>query len=455
MPPRAAAVPNSYQSLLCLARVLVLVVLMGVSGSAPAGAQQHDHAASTDSAEAHAPTPTLCLICPSGREGVNTAWQPDTADTHGHGHQVGAWTLRGHAQVAVAYTSEGGPRGGEATYAPGFLMANAQRRAGRGVFGVQTMWTLEPTMGRRGYPLLAQTGETADGITALVDRQHPHDLPMELAVTYAVPFSGDRSAFIYAAAVGAPALGPPAFMHRRSGRRLPTAPITHHWFDASHVSFGVLTAGVAISPKAQIEVSGFRGREPDQHRWGFERPKIDSFSARLSVNPSSTMALQASAGVLHDAEQLHPGSDTSRMTVSLMYSPRWRKVQLDVTSGWGRNKRTSTPIRSAEGLYLLHGGVSQALLAEATLQFWTRHAIMSRVERVQKDELFVLSDPRHGRAYPVSRASLGYAFDVLHAGSVKVGIGGAAAWTFVNRDLRPDYGGSPRSAQVFIDLRTH
>ena len=49
------------------------------------------------------------------------------------------------------------------------------------------MLSLDPLMGPAGYPLLLQTGETANGVTPLIDRQHPHDLFMELAGVYSQP----------------------------------------------------------------------------------------------------------------------------------------------------------------------------------------------------------------------------------------------------------------------------
>src|SRR5690606_7681520 len=104
-----------------------------------------------------------------------------------------------------------------------------RRSAAGGVFGVRTMFSLDPLMGARGYPLLGQSGETADGLTPLADRQHPHDFVMELAATYERELASGATASLYVAAVGEPALGPPAFMHRPSGRLLPIAPITHHW----------------------------------------------------------------------------------------------------------------------------------------------------------------------------------------------------------------------------------
>jgi hypothetical protein len=174
--------------------------------------------------------------------------------------------------------------------------------------------------------LLLQTGETADGVTPLIDRQHPHHFPMDLAATYARALADQRGFYVYAALAGSPALGPPAYMHRASASRLPTSPITHHWFDATHITYGVLTLGFIASPKVKLEGSAFRGREPDERRWGFERPSLDSFSFRLSINPASSLALQVSAGQLKEPEQLHPGADVVRMTASGMYSRRWRRV---------------------------------------------------------------------------------------------------------------------------------
>src|SRR5687768_2320289 len=135
------------------------------------------------------------------------------------------------------------------------------------------MVSLEPaTIGKRGYPLIGQTGETADGKTHLIDRQHPHDLFMELAATYSRNISDTASVFLYVGLPGEPALGPPAFMHRTSGVDNPEAPITHHWLDSTHITFGVVTAGVVVN-NWKLEASAFRGREPDQHRFDIEPPK--------------------------------------------------------------------------------------------------------------------------------------------------------------------------------------
>ena len=149
------------------------------------------------------------------------------------------------------------------------------------------MLSLDPAMGKGGYPLLLQTGETADGHEHLVDRQHPHDAFMELSASYSHPLGETGAAYIYAGLPGEPALGPSAFMHRFSGMDNPESPITHHWLDSTHVTFGVATVGYSWHDKMKLEGSLFTGREPDQSRWDIETPKLDSWSVRASWNPSS------------------------------------------------------------------------------------------------------------------------------------------------------------------------
>jgi hypothetical protein len=136
-------------------------------------------------------------------------------------------------------------------------------------------------MGKRGYPLLLQTGETADGRTPLVDRQHPHDFFMELSASYRLPLSQDSALSAYFGWPGEPALGPPAPDHRFSGAEILETPISHHWLDSTHVSFGVATLGYSWR-NWRIEESLFNGREPDQNRWNIESGKFDSTSIRLS-----------------------------------------------------------------------------------------------------------------------------------------------------------------------------
>ena len=59
--------------------------------------------------------------------------------------------------------------------------------------------------------------------------------------------------------------GPSRFPHRASAIANPVAPIAHHWLDATHITFGVITAGV-YDRRWKGELSLFNGREPDERR---------------------------------------------------------------------------------------------------------------------------------------------------------------------------------------------
>jgi hypothetical protein len=299
------------------------------------------------------------------------------------------------------------------------------------------MLSLEPaTVGMAGYPLLLQSGETADGVTPLIDRQHPHDLFMELAGSWSVAWA-DRSLFVYAGLPGEPALGPPAFMHRFSGANLPAAPITHHWLDSSHITYGVVTGGV-VAGGAKFEASAFRGREPDEHRWNIEAPKLDSYSFRLSFNPATHWALQASYGRLHSPEQLEPDVDQDRLTASAIADGAWGDEghwQGMLAFGQDRNRP---------------GHTLNAFTAEGALAFGHGHTAFARIEQVEKDELFLGPDPLAGRVLDVGAFTAGYRFDFLRVEHASLGLGGAGTWSWVPADARAAYGDHPLSALVYL-----
>ena len=197
---------------------------------------------------------------PVTRESSGTSWQPDASPHEGINAMVGEWSTMTHGFANLIYDRQGGQRGDTKTFSTSMLMMMGQRPLGEGTLGLRGMVSLDPLMGKRGYPLLLQTGETANG-APLVDRQHPHDLFMELSASYSRPLSDRSSVFAYAGLPGEPALGPPAFMHRFSGEDNPEAPISHHWLDSTHIAYGVVTLGYVFG-NLKIEGSAFRGREP-------------------------------------------------------------------------------------------------------------------------------------------------------------------------------------------------
>src|SRR6185503_2605386 len=269
---------------------------------------------------------------PMTREGSGTSWLPDATPHQGIHSMAGDWSTMTHGFANLIYDRQGGPRGASKTFSTSMLMVMGQREAGEGgTLGARAMISADPLMGRKGYPLLLQTGESANG-QPLIDRQHPHDLFMELALTYSRRLSDTSSAFFYAGLPGEPALGPPAFMHRLSGEDNPEAPISHHWLDSTHITYGVVTLGYVYGG-VKVEGSVFRGREPDENRYDVETGKLDSWSTRLSWNPTRQWALQASYGRIKSPEDLHPDVDLDRTTASAIY----QAGSSQTTFAWGRN----------------------------------------------------------------------------------------------------------------------
>jgi hypothetical protein len=373
---------------------------------------------------------------PTQREASGTAWQPDSSEHVGLHVMSGEWTLMAHGVVNLVYDHQSGPRGDDKAFASGMLMGMAGHPLGNGRVQFKTMLSPDPLMGKSGYPLLLASGETADGRDRLIDRQHPHDLFMELSASVSQNVGPKSSVFLYAGLPGEPAFGPPAFMHREAILDSPEAPISHHWLDSTHISFGVLTGGI-VADRVKLEVSRFNAREPDQHRWNIETGPLDSTAVRVSWNPARTLALQGSWGDFRDPEQLEPGVDQKRWSASALWADEiargWRMA---ATLAWGR--------KSAEG----HN--DDAYAAEASLKHggWT---VFGRAEMIENRELVDAAD---GPANRVGKVSLGAVRDFRIAEHFSLGAGGLAAVNFVPRALAPLYGGdNPVGAMGFVRLK--
>ena len=348
---------------------------------------------------------------------------------------AGDWMLMAHGYAWGVATSQGGPRGRDGAFVESMAMLMADRDLSNGVhLQLRAMGSLEPLMGPRGYPNLFATGEVADG-RPLVDRQHPHDLVMELAAKIDYRLGADTSLFLYGGPVGEPALGPAAFMHRGSARYLPLSPITHHWFDSTHITYGVATAGISM-PHVQLEASAFRGREPNEHRWDIERPRLDSWSVRATWTPSPFVAVQVSHGFLKTLEEQHPSENEHRSTASIQYA----RGGLATTLAYSLKDRSP-------------GEKLSAFLGEATWEITPHHAVFGRVENVVNDELFPdAADPLHDARFRVTRAEVGYAYRLPIAGPVGVALGGSVAAYAKPRALDAAYGRMPASGTLFAKL---
>jgi hypothetical protein len=371
------------------------------------------------------------------REASGTAWQPESSPHVGYHTSWNGWDLMTHGFANLIYDHQGSDRGDSKTFSENMLMGMASREFGPGRLGLRAMLSAEPwTIGASGYPLLLQTGETANGVTPLVDRQHPHDSFMELAATYSVPVGEDSSVFVYAGLPGEPALGPATYMHRFSGMDNPEAPVGHHWLDSTHVTFGVATLGW-IGGNVKLEGSVFTGREPDQNRTNIESPKMDSWSGRISWQPARDWSLQVSHGHLHSPEQLEPEVDADRTTASAMYNRPLAGGNWQTTLAWGRNVRHPGTTTDS---YLLESAATAG-----------RHTVFGRVERQENDELLGHGE---GPVFTVGKLSLGYIYDFLHQENLRTGVGALGSVARIPDGLRELYGRSrPLSWMGFLRVR--
>ncbi len=375
------------------------------------------------------------------REGSGTAWQPDATPMFSHMQRLGSWSLMEHYNVFAGVDAAAGPRGATQVFSTNWLMVMARRSLLGGQFGARVMLSLEPlTLIDGGYPLLLQTGETWQG-RPLRDRQHPHDLFMEVAVQYQREIAGGVAFQVYVAPSGEPALGPVAFPHRLAAFYDPLGPISHHWLDSTHISFGVVTAGV-YTRHVKVEGSWFNGREPDETRWNFDLRVPDSWSARVTVNPVEWLSAQVSYGYLRSPEALRPDESQQRVTASATSTVRFGASHWATTAAWG--------VDLAEG-----HDASNALLLESSLNLLGHYLLYGRAEYVAKSaEDLVLSGAQQERLFGVGNVSLGaaYAFSPVLDVVPAVGVRGSLA--IVGDDLRGAYGDNVQLGGVaYVQIR--
>jgi len=401
---------------------------------------------------------------PMSRNGSGTAWQPDQTPMYMWMQHKGPWMLMYHGAAFGRYTSQNfnheNARGQRsAVDGPNWFMTMAQRTVGaRGLLNFSLMMSLDPlTETRGGYPLLFQTGESYKG-QPLIDKQHPHDLFSGLSVAYTHAFSEDVDLTAYLGYPGEPAVGPTAFMHRISAMPNPDAPLSHHWTDATHITYGVATLGLRYK-QFKLEGSNFTGREPDQYRFDFDRPRADSWAARLNWNPSRELALQVSRAFIKSPEDLHPDENVTRTTASVLHSRSWGERHYIASSlVWGLNQ--------GHGPHAEH-----AVLAETNLTLG-RPTFYGRYEFVQKtsEELaFYVAGPDNSfqeAVFNVHALTLGSSYRLASLGGARgpeLSVGGQLTGYFIPQRLQsgnylgggsyaPGYGKLPLSASVYVRL---
>jgi len=414
--------------------------------AAHAAPQQQHHMQEGEEHGKHSMSHAFSRNLPMNRNGSGTGWLPDASPMYGYMKHKNDWMFMLHGNLFIRYNKQDlldkGSRGNAKVDAPNWAMLMGQKPVGkRGLFHFNVMASLDPVIaGGEGYPLLFQTGETWKGVP-LVDRQHPHDLISELSVSYAYALSPKADVFVYVGYPGEPALGPVAFMHRPSALPNPDATLSHHWTDATHITFGVATLGVRYG-NVKLEGSKFTGREPDEERYGFDKPNFNSWSGRLSYNPTKNWAAQVSHAFIKEPEAMHPGEDVKRTTASVTYSTNvFLNNFFNATALWGVNKKN-------------HGNGENAVLVEAAYseRKWN---IYSRYEWVQKSAEELQLDENifdHHSIFPVHAFTAGANYDLFKIKQTKLALGGH--FTFYNPDkaLSALYGQNPIAGQLYLRI---
>jgi hypothetical protein len=418
-------------------------VALGGANAAAAQSPRHDHSA--PSVAEHAPRRdrmSTVLGTPRARMGSGTSWLPDSSPMYGLMTEARQWGLMLHGSGFAGYDWFGSERGDGRFLGVNSLMGMAWRDAGPGELMFRVMFSAEPaTVGDDGYPLVLQTGETADA-EPLHDRQHPHDFLMELAAMYTARVSRHVGVQLYAALAGEPALGPTAFPHRISAVSDPLAPLGHHWQDSTHIAFGVVTAGI-FTRHVKLEGSWFNGREPDERRWDFDLRVPDSYAARISWNPSPSWNLHASYGYLASPELTSPGVSVKRVTASITYDRRLgREANSATTFVYGHNVESD-------------GVSTPSFLVESNWNVDGHHVVFGRVEYVRKTAHDLVVDNADDEAvFDVGALGLGYVYYFGPFASFMPGLGVRATVGLVDSRLERAYGTrAPSGVMVFVNLR--
>ena len=424
---------------LIAAAVLVGPRVSRAQENPPAPAPAHQHEAPADPPAGHVMAASLF----TGRDNAGTGWTPASTPMLAAHRQVGPWSMMLMGNAFLQYLEEFAPihRGARQTGSVNWIMGMGRRQLGAGVLGARVMLSAEPfTIGGCGYPNLLASGELCDG-DGIHDKQHPHDLMMELAAEYSRPITSSLRWHVYGGPAGEPALGPVAFPHRASAIANPIAPISHHWLDATHITYGVITGGLTAA-RWRAEASVFNGREPDEKRHDFDFGPLDSFSARLQLAPTDRMALQVSAGRLESAEAGEgglPPRDVTRITASMQYQGTLSGRPLATTIAWGSNAEVQTR--------------THAVLAEGVLTLTPRHTVFGRAEIAGKrgHDLHIHEDVLD--VFTVGKLQGGYLRLFAPWRGVQAGLGGSVSAALVPPAIQPNYGGVGLGIGVFATLR--
>ncbi len=438
-----------YRRKLCTAKlcaVLLVTTFAAVAWSqetdsmgdmGPAAAQEHHSDSKDRMAGMQMQVEPSAEALPSPHAASGTGWQPASVPEYDWMWIPDGWMLMAHGVIFADYNQQGGPRGAGKAESVNWGMFMQQHKLGTGTILFREMSSAESlTAPHPGFPELFQTGETYHG-QPLVDHQHPHNVFAELAAYYTLPITEKVTWELYGGPSAEPALGPVTYLHRASASELPLAPLSHHLQDSTHTSFGVVTTGLIID-RVKVEASAFNGREPNEQRWSIQLGALDSYSGRVSVAPGKNWTAEYSVGRLEHPEALEAGSQW-RQTAAVAYNYPLQDGNWATTFVWGHVHKIAT------------GTNLNGYLLESTLNFRKKNYAFTRMELVDKDELFPMAATHP--AYRIGAYTFGGERDLIHSRIWQLGLGADVTVYYKPVVLNTAYGSNPVSFQVFLRMR--
>ena len=359
---------------------------------------------------------------PSERDASGTSWEPDASPRTGLRESYGTWLVTFGSLMQAGYATLHGFQTTSQGFASGVLSASARTDLDNmDVFQLRAR--VRPNNG------------VASTFASARDKQPPSAIASELSASYSHRVTITDTVFAYVAGVGQPALGPPVFFDRLSSGESPLAPIDLQRPEPAESAVGVMTGGWTHGDW-RLEGSGFRGRAPKPDQ--LAAPRLDSWSVRLSVNPTKTLALQTSFAALSSPNLLLPALNPSIWSISAIYT------QPLGGAAWWSTTAAATRISAK----LLPGAMNQLLLESAISdgRAWTGFA------RIEQGDLRGLVSPRIP-VQTVRKLSFGATHDWSVREHTKLGVGALYALGGPTPVLKAGYGSSPNGAMIYLRLK--
>lgn len=348
-----------------------------------------------------------------------------------------------HGNAFLQYVDEASLRGNWQFGSVNWVMLDAQRTIAGGTFGMSVMASAEVlTLTKYGYPQLLQVSQTF-GSRIVTDRMHPHEVISELAIRYEHALAGSLRAFAYVGAVGEPALGPVAYLHRPSAVSEPSAPLGHHAQDVTHESFGVGTLGI-FGHRWRLEGSLFNGAHPDEVRTNIELKgaRINATAGRLTVNPNDRWSVAFYGAYLPQTSGAHAHGSIHRLGASFMHVKPRAQGAWATSLIWGANVPTTTD------------EPQHSWLLETNFDLTGRDAVFGRLEYVTRtdEELDLIGSVPE--TVKVGAIRVGYARKIVTRSGFAARLGARVNAEMLPEDLRVFYGTRmPLGFTAYLQIR--